>query len=62
MTFRELVRKLEAADFRLVRENGSVRFYKKAGWPNLVSIHYHGNKEVPSGTCRAILKGAGLKN
>lgn len=61
MTFSELVRKLEAAEFRLRSENGSVRVYKKAGWPNLISIHYHGSKEVPSGTCRAILKAAGLK-
>ena len=27
----------------------------------LIRIDYHGSKEVPTGTCEAILKAAGLK-
>ena len=61
MTFSELVRLIEQEGFRLLREKGSIRYYKKEGWPNLVRVDYHGAKEVPSGTCHAILKAAGLK-
>jgi predicted RNA binding protein YcfA (HicA-like mRNA interferase family) len=61
MTFNELVRKLEQAGFRIVREKGSVRYYGKPRWDKLVRVDYHGRKEVPMGTCHAILKAAGLK-
>ena len=61
MTFGELIRKLELSGFRLLREKGSVRYYRKLGWEKVVRVDYHGSKEVPSGTCHAILKAAGLK-
>ncbi|NLF69688.1 MAG: type II toxin-antitoxin system HicA family toxin [Candidatus Anammoximicrobium sp.] len=60
MKFNELVRLLEANGFSLVREKGSVRYYGKPGWANLVRVDLHGAKEVPTGTCRAILKAAGI--
>ena len=60
MKFSELVRLLEQNGFRLVREKGSIRYYAKAGHPRLVRIDFHGAKEVPTGTCNAILKAAGL--
>lgn len=58
--FSELVRLLEANGFRLVRHKGSVRYYGKDDWPNLVRVDFHGPKEVPKGTCNAILKAAGI--
>lgn len=61
MKFSELVRLLEKNGFMLVKEKGSVRYYSKIGCGNLVRIDYHGSKEVPTGTCHAILKAAGLK-
>jgi predicted RNA binding protein YcfA (HicA-like mRNA interferase family) len=61
MKFNELVKLLEGNGFRVIREKGSVRYYAKAGWPNLIRVDYHGAKEVPTGTCCAILKAAGLK-
>ncbi|MBV8843820.1 MAG: type II toxin-antitoxin system HicA family toxin [Bryobacterales bacterium] len=61
MTFNELIRRLEGAGFRVVREKGSIRYYAKQDWPRLIRVDYHGKKEVPSGTCQAILKAAGLK-
>ena len=61
MTFSELVRRLERGGFRVIREKGSIRYYGKAGCLNLVRLDYHGSKEVPKGTCHAILKAAGLK-
>ena len=61
MKFSELVRLLEQDGFRLIKEKGSIRYYAKAGHPHLIRVDFHGAKEVPTGTCHAILKAAGLK-
>lgn len=61
MTFSELVRLLQQHRFRLVKEKGSIRYYAREGHPNLVRVDFHGSKEVPAGTCHAILKAAGIK-
>ena len=61
MKFSELVRLLEREGFRLIKEKGSIRYYAKAGHPRLIRVDFHGAKEVPTGTCHAILKAAGLK-
>lgn len=62
MRFSELVRMLESDGFRLVKEKGSVRYYGNAGHQHLIRVDFHGAKEVPSGTCSAILKAAGIPN
>jgi predicted RNA binding protein YcfA (HicA-like mRNA interferase family) len=62
MMFSELVRLFEQNGFTLVREKGSIRYYTKPGLNQLIRIDYHGAKEVPTGTCNAILKAAGLKD
>ena len=61
MKFSELVRLLEQNGFRIIKENGSIRYYRKPGWNNLIRVDYHGSKEVPKGTCHAILKDAGIR-
>jgi len=61
MKFSELVRLLEENGFRIVKEKGSIRYYGKSGWNNLIRVDYHKSKEVPKGTCYAILKDAGIK-
>ena len=61
MKFSELVRLLEQNGFRIIKENGSIRYYGKPEWNNLIRVDYHGSKEVPKGTCHAILKDAGIK-
>jgi predicted RNA binding protein YcfA (HicA-like mRNA interferase family) len=61
MRFNELVKLLENAGFAVVKEKGSIRYYGKAGIPRVIRIDYHGAKEVPTGTCQAVLKAAGLK-
>jgi predicted RNA binding protein YcfA (HicA-like mRNA interferase family) len=61
MKFTELVRLLEENGFRIVKEKGSIRYYGKPDWPRLIRVDFHGAKEVPTGTFRAILKAAGLK-
>ncbi|MGI9066206.1 MAG: type II toxin-antitoxin system HicA family toxin [Pyrinomonadaceae bacterium] len=61
MRFSELVRLLEKNGFALLKEKGSIRYYVKPGNDRLVRVDYHGPKEVPTGTCHAILKAAGIK-
>jgi len=61
MKFSELVRLLERNGFVIIREKGSVRYYSKEGLNKLIRVDYHGSKEIPKGTCDAILKAAGLK-
>ena len=61
MKFSELVRSLEKNGFSVIKERGSIRYYGKPNWDKLIRVDYHGSKEVPTGTCNAILKAAGLK-
>jgi predicted RNA binding protein YcfA (HicA-like mRNA interferase family) len=61
MKFNELVGLLEKNGFRIIKEKGSIRYYAKPGWKNLIRVDYHGSKEVPKGTCHAILKAAGIR-
>ncbi len=61
MRFNELVKLLEENGFSILKEKGSIRYYGKKGWTKLVRLDYHGSKEVPTGTCHAILKSAGIK-
>ena len=56
-----MVRLLENNGFKIVKEKGSIRYYGKAGWDKLIRVDYHGAKEIPTGTCHAILKAAGIK-
>jgi len=58
--FRKLVRLLERNGFCLAREKGAVRYHHKPGVDRLIRVDYHGLKEVPTGTCHAILKAAGI--
>lgn len=61
MKFSELVKLLEKNGFKIVKQKGSIRYYGKPGWNKLIRVDYHGPKEVPTGTCHAILKAAGIK-
>jgi predicted RNA binding protein YcfA (HicA-like mRNA interferase family) len=60
MKFSELIRLLEQNGFTLLKEKGSIRYYGKPGHDRLVRVDYHGAKEVPTGTCHAVLKAAGI--
>ena len=61
MKFSELVKLLEKNGFKIIKEKGSIRYYDKPGQDKLIRIDYHGSKEVPKGTCHAILKAAGIE-
>lgn len=60
MKFSQLVRLLKKNGFKLVKEKGSIRYYKKTGCDNLIRVDYHGSHEVPKGTCSSILKAADI--
>jgi predicted RNA binding protein YcfA (HicA-like mRNA interferase family) len=47
--------------FELIKEKGSIRYYGKPGLDKLIRLDYHGSREIPTGTCEAILKASGLK-
>jgi predicted RNA binding protein YcfA (HicA-like mRNA interferase family) len=61
LRFSELVGMLEKHGFRLLKEKGSIRYYRKPEHDRLIRVDYHGPEEVPTGTCHAILKAAGIK-
>ena len=61
MKFSELVKLLEQNGFKIIKEKGSIKYYRKPGWDRLIRVDYHGAKEVPTGTCHSILKAAGNK-
>jgi predicted RNA binding protein YcfA (HicA-like mRNA interferase family) len=61
LKFSELARLLESNGFKVIKEKGSVRYYGKDGWNKLIRVDYHGSKEIPTGTCQAIIKAAGIK-
>jgi predicted RNA binding protein YcfA (HicA-like mRNA interferase family) len=61
MKFSGLIRLLEKNGFRLVKEKGSIRYHTKSEHNRLIRVDYQGSKEIPTGTCRAILKAAGIK-
>jgi len=60
LKFSKLVRLLERNGFKIIKQKGSIRYYGKTGWNKIIRLDYHGSKEVPKGTCNAILKAAGL--
>jgi predicted RNA binding protein YcfA (HicA-like mRNA interferase family) len=62
MKFSELIKLLEKNGFKILKEKGSIRYHGKAGWDRLISVDYHGAKEVPTGTCHSILKASGIKS
>ena len=61
MKFNELVRLLEKNGFLLLKLKGSIRYYSKPTHDKLIRVDYHGAKEIPTGTCNAILKAAGIR-
>jgi len=55
-----MCRVLEEHGWRLVRTKGSHHAFQKAGNTATIIVPVHGNKDLKSGTQRAIMKDAGL--
>ena len=58
VTGRTTVRALERAGFRLSHVRGSHHYLRKSGENVLVTVPVHGNRDLPDGTLRAIIKQA----
>jgi predicted RNA binding protein YcfA (HicA-like mRNA interferase family) len=58
MDSRQIIRRLEADGWQLVRTRGSHRQYKHPTKPGLVTVP-HPRRDLPSGTLRNIFKQAG---
>ncbi len=55
-----LVRALERGGFELSHVRGSHYYLRKPDVPGLVVVPVHGNRDLPTGTLRAILRQADL--
>jgi predicted RNA binding protein YcfA (HicA-like mRNA interferase family) len=59
MTAKQVERKLIENGFTFDQTHGLHRIYVKSGFPP-ISVPFHGNKDLKSGTLRNILKTAGI--
>jgi len=60
VTGREVLRALERGGFDLSHIRGSHHYLRKPGAGSLVVVPVHGNRILPLGTLRSILRQAGL--
>ena len=56
-----VVAALQRAGFTLTHIRGSHHYLHKPGAAGLVVVPVHGNRDLPTGTLRAILRQAGLE-
>lgn len=61
MKVRDLIRVLESAGWRLKKTKGSHRQFRHPAKGMVVTVPGQLGKDVPTGTLRAILRGAGLE-
>jgi predicted RNA binding protein YcfA (HicA-like mRNA interferase family) len=57
----ELNRRAKKAGWVFFRQDVSIHRYYYDKYGEILCIPFHGSKEVPSGTCREILKRIGYK-
>ena len=57
---KDLCKTLERKGWKLARINSSHHIYKSADGSRTVSVPVHGNRTLPTGTQRGIMKTAGL--
>ncbi|HWO99759.1 MAG TPA: type II toxin-antitoxin system HicA family toxin [Methylococcus sp.] len=61
MNGRQVIERLKAAGFRLVRIEGSHHILVKDGHPRSVPVPVHGNKDLGPGLLAAIQRQSGVK-
>lgn len=57
---RDMARALQRGGFALSHVRGSHHYFRKPGAEGLVTVPVHGNRTLPIGTIRSILRQAGL--
>jgi len=61
MNAKQVIRLLEENGWIEVRQKGSHRIFKHPTITDNIPVADHGNKDIPIGTLKAILKKAGIK-
>ncbi|MEE8435003.1 MAG: type II toxin-antitoxin system HicA family toxin [bacterium] len=63
MTPREIEKRIKDVGWRIIpdRGKGSHRQYRHEKFPGIITIPWHGQRDLPPGTLNSILKTAGLK-
>lgn len=62
MKIRDIITRIEADGWRLVRQGGSHRQYKHPVKPGKVTVAGHPSTDLPPKTLKSILRQAGLEN
>lgn len=57
----ELLKLLQKAGWKQIRQKGSHKILKKEDGPRIIVFPYHRGKEIPTGTCNRIMKQGGIK-
>lgn len=60
ITAKDAARAFEEAGFLYDRTEGSHFLYKKPGFRDLLSLPIHKDKDLPSGTLRALIRTSGI--
>jgi predicted RNA binding protein YcfA (HicA-like mRNA interferase family) len=55
-----VIQALERDGFMVIRQRGSHIYLRKPAATTLVTVPIHGNRDLPAGTLRSILRQAGL--
>jgi predicted RNA binding protein YcfA (HicA-like mRNA interferase family) len=58
---REIIRIIEEDGWRLARQTGGHKHFRHPSKPGLVTVPFHGNKDLAKRVIASILKQAGLK-
>jgi predicted RNA binding protein YcfA (HicA-like mRNA interferase family) len=58
---REIVRRIEEDGWKMVRQKGSHMQFAHPVKPGIVTVPFHGSKDLPKFIVASILKQAGLK-
>ena len=61
MEVRDIIRRLESSQWKLIRQKGSHRTFKHPNQPMVVTVPGHWNDDLPLGTLKSILKKALLE-
>src|SRR6185436_18690855 len=59
---RDVIRLIESEGWKHVRTTGSHRHFKHPSKSSIVTIPGHPGDDIPTGTLKSILKGAGLED
>ncbi len=57
---KQICKVLEGNGFELVRSKGSHHQFKKDGFPLVITVPFHGSKDISKGTVKGIIRDIGM--